>query len=149
MPGERDYAYLAGLFDGEGTVEARYNTNRKHRAPDWTARIMIYNTDGDLMSWLQETFGGTVVTSAKTVRPLARRDLYTWRLSAKKGQEILIEMLPHLRVKFDQVEMLLQLVNLMGKPGCQRVPEDVMEQRLLLVDSIREAKWKEKSYATR
>lgn len=141
-----DLAYLAGLFDGEGSVEARYNS-RKNRAPDWTARIHVYNTDGHMIEWLAATFAGRVTTIRKEHCTAARRDVYRWSLSAQSGRPLLTALLPYLRVKNSQVEMLLALLDLMGKPGCQRVEPANLQERFKLVDNIQLAKWEERRYA--
>jgi hypothetical protein len=108
---------------------------------------MIYNTDGAIMEWLKSCFGGRIHLSHKKVRPLATRHLYTWRLAAKAGRPVLEGMLPYLIIKKDQIEAMLKLIDLMGAAGCQFVPEDVMTERLALVDEIKTAKWKERPYA--
>lgn len=146
MWNDRDLAYLAGLFDGEGTVEAREN-KRKDRAADWTLRLGIFNTDGNLMRWLVDTFGGTVNVIGKKNRPMARRDVYVWRIPVRKHESLIQALVPHLIVKRSQVELSLHLLQLMGKPGCQTVDPANLEQRRQTVASIREHKWQEKSYA--
>lgn len=47
-PSEDDYAYLAGILDGEGHIKAS------------TRRIEVFSTDPELPAWLKSRFGGNV-----------------------------------------------------------------------------------------
>ena len=50
-------AYIAGLFDGEGSI-SRYQTMRKGRKnPTWVIRCEINMTDQTIIKWLHDTLG--------------------------------------------------------------------------------------------
>ena len=65
MVRESDIVYIAGLFDGEGSVSYKqYMRKRKHNKkayPTWQIRLEIAMTDKSLLLWLHEVLGvGTV-----------------------------------------------------------------------------------------
>lgn len=53
---EPEWAYLAGILDGEGTITLSVRQNRKVFSA--TNRILIFNTNRDMIDWIQERFGG-------------------------------------------------------------------------------------------
>ena len=79
-----DWAYLAGLIDGEGWVGA-YKDGNGTVHPG--ARLEIYNQSQALVAWLLATFGGSVRerTAKGSASPLTRRSVYIWR--APKGKQ--------------------------------------------------------------
>ena len=61
--GETDFAYLAGIVDGEGTVSIHRNvTRRKGRIfVGYQPQLTISNTDLRMLEPLQGRFGGHIV----------------------------------------------------------------------------------------
>ena len=58
---ETDRAYIAGLFDGEGSITYKqYMRKRKHQKkayPTWSIRMEIAMTDKSVLMWLHEVLG--------------------------------------------------------------------------------------------
>jgi hypothetical protein len=99
---EKDIIYLAGLFDGEGSV---FISKRKN-GHSFDVRLAIYNTSEELMTWLRETFGGTVVVSIKQGKSIGignykvRKNVLAWQKYRHVEVKKLLElMLPYLKVK--------------------------------------------------
>ena len=61
MIAQTDLAYIAGLFDGEGSVSYKqYMRKRAHNKkayPTWQIRLEIAMTDESLLIWLHEVLG--------------------------------------------------------------------------------------------
>ena len=61
MISETDSAYIAGLFDGEGSITYKqYMRQRKHQKkayPTWSIRMEIAMTDKSVIVWLHEVLG--------------------------------------------------------------------------------------------
>ena len=62
---ESDIAYIAGLFDGEGSVSYKqYMRKRKHNKipyPTWQIRLEISMTDQSVLQWVRDVLEvGTV-----------------------------------------------------------------------------------------
>lgn len=134
-----DLVYLAGLFDGEGTVEVRL-AERSNRTPCWTVRIAITNTDGRVIHWLVDTFGGKVY-SPKRVK--SNKIVYQWSLSARPNKELIKELFPFLKIKKIQVEMLLEFLDLMGSTGYRITNHEEREE---VAADIIDEKYKEYPY---
>ena len=83
MISDTDKAYIAGLFDGEGSVSYKqYMRKRKGKSkayPTWQIRLEIAMTDESLLIWLHEVLGvGTV--GPRKVKP-GRKKQWRWRCS--------------------------------------------------------------------
>ena len=66
MISDTDKAYIAGLFDGEGSVSykqyMRKRDKHKKAYPTWQIRLEIAMTDESVLVWFHEVLGvGTVV----------------------------------------------------------------------------------------
>ncbi len=105
MP-SNEVAYTAGFFDGEGCVSiARYLQRGR---PYHTLAIIFTNTDFQVLTWLQQRWGGNIF---KPTQLNARRRPYGHlRLSAGPARPLLQAMLPYLIVKKSQVEIALEFI---------------------------------------
>ena len=105
---ETDKAYVAGLFDGEGCV-GYYNANPNPTdTPYCHASVVITMTDESIIRWVQQLFSVGHVSIAK--KPQDRRTAYQWQISKKdQVRYILSTIRPYLKVKADQVDVLLDL----------------------------------------
>lgn len=101
---EAELGYLAGLFDGEGTI-GYYNFRARHEST-----VMITNTDPRVMSWLLDKVGHGNVHTAKKAYTRRKHVVHHWRISNKpRVQEFLEAIVEHLIVKRDQADLLLNL----------------------------------------
>jgi hypothetical protein len=119
-------AYVAGLFDGEGSV-VRYENGRG----TWIAQIGM--TDLPLMKWLAG-FGGTL-----TVEPAGRgRDghhrlaLHRWRITAQaEVAEFLSAVMPYLRVKRERSIQAIGEIAARGRARHELLALEVRQEALL------------------
>lgn len=103
---EVETAYIAGIVDGEGSI-AVYR-----RKDDWTGfpSLQVANKDKALMEWLAVMFGGRR-GSARRISLRAPGDGRTWyNLSTQRraSYQICLRLLPFLRVKQRQAELLVR-----------------------------------------
>jgi hypothetical protein len=131
---ETDLGYLAGLFDGEGMVIA--NAQERNGSYLFNVRIKITNTNGKVIDWLQETFGGKVYISSR--KKSFHKDRYDWTLSCSDGYEIIKQMLPYTIIKTEELELLLELYEYRGSKD-----PHVVQEKLRLVEEIAECKHEE------
>lgn len=98
-PSETDWAYLAGFFDGEGTITASVGR-------DWRPRLKVTQRTSYVIEHLYYLFG---VGSFRTY--LNQRDqktVYAWEVGRKQEVRYLLQgMLPYLIVKEEQAELAL------------------------------------------
>jgi hypothetical protein len=91
-------AYLAGIFDGEGSLH-ELRVVRMHGEPRRKYQVAIANTDESLMDWLSQ-FGGKVHFHKVVAGHLGKKPVYYWR-TERKAEVIrfLTFTLPYLIVK--------------------------------------------------
>lgn len=105
-----ELAYIAGLFDGEGTISLIGNQGHRTKpAPNGyvSARVEISNTNRVLIDWLQVRLGGQVHTTGK-YSPTCKQG-YKWRAAmTQPALDILEAVLPYLVIKRAQAEIVLE-----------------------------------------
>jgi hypothetical protein len=100
---ETTKAYMAGIFDGEGSVFIR--TRGKDGIPD-SIVMTITNSDPRIMKWLKENFGGLINRSIHKGR-VGRLPCWVWTVNSRLAVSILREILPYLIIKRDQTEVAI------------------------------------------
>lgn len=97
-------SYLAGFLDGEGCVYARMRKT--------SAEISFEATQAAVepLQLLVDTFGGSITSH----RNYVGTTMYRWRLSRRVALRVaMTELIPHLRVKREQVRLALELIFLL------------------------------------
>ena len=92
---KEDLAYIAGFFDGEGSI---YYLRMENQVP--YSILQFSNTDTKILEWIKSTFG--IQTKIAIDRPATKRRNATWKLyvsSQPQVKLVLNSMLPYLRVK--------------------------------------------------
>jgi hypothetical protein len=100
MPTSENYAYLAGIIDGEGYFVAGRDTR--------TFGLRVSVIDECLINWLHQTFGGYKLRGGETV---VGNKVHVWQL--QKQEPLLTTLhgiLPHLVIKRQQAEAMITLV---------------------------------------
>ena len=82
-----DIRYIAGLFDGEGSIYTR----------DKRITVSIVNTDMPILRALIKRFGGGLSEFAKK-KPHHKR-CWIWRINGKVAKDFLKRAEPHLLIK--------------------------------------------------
>ena len=95
-----ELAYLAGIFDGEGSVSILRCKRGDHRA-SYSLRVSVANTHLPTLDTLKEMFGGGISQKDKT----HQRDCWSWYCGGKVAARCLRTLLPYLRIKVQQAEM--------------------------------------------
>lgn len=104
-------AFMAAIIDGEGSITIEKqgpgdNTRRKYNS--YSLRLVVVNTNVDLMNWLLDNFGGTI-----HVRKLVpnRKQCYTWRTTYKESAEIIKLCAPYFIVKRKHAIIYLKFID--------------------------------------
>jgi hypothetical protein len=102
---ERDRAYIAGLFDGEGWVMIAYGKPTKRRPSGaYHLSVGITSTDPRVIEWLCERVPAKL-WHAKAPNE-TRRDSYQWRLALYRGAQFCREIAPYLIIKREEAELV-------------------------------------------
>lgn len=104
MTWDTDWAYLAGLIDGEGCISAS-----SQHAPRYHAQLKVLNTDRRMLNWIRETFAKGSV-SVNRLGEGNSKTCFKWRVTGKENVAyILTEVLPYLVIKKDQALLAREL----------------------------------------
>lgn len=108
-------AWLAGLFDGEGSI---VELKRKDRQLTKGWRITITNTNTDLLDRVEEVTGVTarVLMKRRTLNPKHSQAFY-WQCYSTTAAGVLLQMYPFLIVKRQRAAMVLQQYGMMPSGG--------------------------------
>jgi len=101
--------YIAGLTDGEGSLKAncyRRRTRGQTRGQQYGNNLRIRFADEETIRWLQETFGIGCVYVETNGR---YQPMWNWQVSGKQCAEVLKVLLPYLRTRRRQAELILKL----------------------------------------
>ena len=101
-------AYIAGLFDGEGSV-SRYRERRKNRKnPTWVIRCEVNMTDRAIIKWLHETLGfGSFHKKPPSKNQLGSRMQYRWCCSYRDALKFAKLIISYARVKRKKLQKII------------------------------------------
>ncbi len=145
-----EWAYLAGIIDGEGCVDAVETLPRTKRnvSPNFRIRLHVTNTSAHLISWISERFGGYVVVKARPGQHKATKTCWNVKWTGGYAELILKGCLPYLIVKKYQAELAFKLrgmvhaydprVRRLGNRS--RLPESAILERREVIQALKDAK---------
>ena len=112
-------AYIAGLFDGEGSIyfAKRPEKKKKHKGPGYRTSISqrismeITMTDKSVLKWVHEVLG--VGTLNKKQRKGFRKDgtkylmQYKWRCTFRDAFYVCCVLWPHAHTKLPKIQQII------------------------------------------
>lgn len=112
---ELTYAYLAGAIDADGFITIARSSRSKgekyaHRPTYYNAKIGFTETSPIIPHLLKETFGGSSYEH-QPKNPEHKR-WYNWQIQNVKAADALRRLLPYLRLKRRQAELVLEFLDL-------------------------------------
>jgi len=114
-----DLGYWGALLDGEGHLGIRKNKDRPDRptgASRYIARVSVGMTDEQLVREFAARFRiSAIVRHSATSR--SERPMYYAEANGSGAARIMMEMLPHLRLKRRQAELIIMLEREKCQPG--------------------------------
>ena len=109
---ETERAYIAGLFDGEGSV-SYYQRKEKRKGKKkaynfWLIRIELSMTDQHVVEWMHETLGfGTVIKRLPTKSWVGKKTQWRWRCGFRDAYSFAKIVWPHVQVKLHKIEQII------------------------------------------
>jgi len=97
------YSYLAGIIDGEGHIHKPLIKNGRGEG-HYYARIIVVNTNKDLINWLKSEFGGSIATSKARG---SSQTSYRWTVQGKAAESLGRIVQPLLICKKDQITRII------------------------------------------
>ena len=109
---EVEAAYIAGLFDGEGTITYKKYFERKKKGNVvnkyncWRISMEIAMTDQSVLIWLTEVLGcGTL---NKKPRKNGHKMQYRWRCVFRDAFHVCCVLFPYAHVKLDKITQVIE-----------------------------------------
>jgi len=104
-------AYLSGCLDSDGYFTIKRDTYAMRvrgdaRVPIFHERIGLKQVKSIVPDLLAKTFGGTVRVEHQAGR---RNDMHVWQITDRKAAACAQELMQHLRIKWEQAWIILQL----------------------------------------
>ena len=140
MKSEANIAYIAGLFDGEGSIyfAKRPEKKKKHKGKGYRISISqrismeITMTDESVIRWVHEVLGcGTVVRKPrKGLRKDGTKYLmqYKWRCTFRDAYYVCCLLFPYAHTKLEKIEKIID-----------HYSGIVMNNKVVSLDEYREA----------
>ena len=115
-----DAAYIAGLFDAQGSVE--YVKRKQHRKgkkayDSWCIRCEIAMPDHEAMKWVHETLGCGTLNKRKG------RKTWRWRCSYRDALTFVKIIWPFIQIKLHKVEQIIDHY----EPRAQELGDNVVD----------------------
>jgi len=117
---DTDIAYIAGLFDGEGSIQCKqaWEKKKKHKgkgyrdAYSWRINMEITMTDRSVLLWLLEVLGCGTLT--KKPRKGLRKDgtkylmQWRWRCTYRDAYNVCCLLWPYAHTKLDKIQQVIE-----------------------------------------
>lgn len=109
---ETDIAYIAGLFDGEGSVYVKQTKQVRHKRPGkpthniWVVRMEIAMTEYSILVWLHEVLGCGSLGERKVKK--GRKRQWRWRCSHRDAYYVACLLFPYSHVKLGGIQKIIQ-----------------------------------------
>jgi len=148
-PTELQYAYLAGIIDGEGCIYiGSHSENAETGARYFTTCIQVTNTDKSLIDWLHAIFGGLSAPYTTSQTPkIHRKKVWVWKVTGKELTHVCQKTLPYIVAKREQLEVMLEMRSTYdihpsqrekSRPnGIQPLTKALIDQRYSLMHKLR------------
>lgn len=122
-------AYLAGLFDGEGSI---HMSGRDYKS---SVVVTVTNTDISVCRLFADEWGGNVGSYRHTSMSAFSKQINRWYRAGQNAKPFLESLLPYLRIKKPIAELALKLLEL--RPGAGHLlSSETISQRLKLIHAI-------------
>ena len=121
-----DAAYLAGLFDGEGSVYYKKMKQKKHNRPGkpihnvWVIRMEIAMTDKEVLEWVWETTGVGAFGPRKVKK--GYKPQWRWRVAHRDALKVCKWLWPYAQVKLHKLEQIIDHY----EPNLQHIGDNVV-----------------------
>lgn len=110
----QEVGYIAGLVDGEGTIDIRrHKKDYKFTADMQVPRLRVGNTNRQVIEWLSAKLGGTISINRSNEKHGHKR-AYNYSLeNAKTLRWLLPQIIPCLIIKRGKAQELLAFIDTM------------------------------------
>ena len=109
---ESDIAYIAGLFDGEGSVTyknyMRRRTKKEKAYPTWNIQLEVSMTEESIIRWLHEVLNvGSVSKRPPHKNSMGRKMQWRWRCSHRDAFQVCCLIWPYAHIKLPKIKQII------------------------------------------
>ena len=111
-----DKAYIAGFFDGEGSILIRnmQKSNKKYSVC-YYPEVSIVNTHKPVIKYIQKMFGGRIVLHSKYEKRFGRKELYKLTFRKEELTRLLLNIKDYLNIKKENANIVLEFTQISKK----------------------------------
>ena len=114
-------AYIAGLFDSQGTVEyvkrKQHKKGKKKAYNYWSIRCEMSMPDREVMAWVHETIGCGTLNKRDT------KKTWRWRCSYREALTFVKIIWPYAIIKLHKIEQIIDHY----EPRAQELGDNVVD----------------------
>ena len=126
-----DVPYMAGLFDGEGSVYVKQITEKrkgKNPCKVWKIRMEMSMTDKNVMELFHETLGVGTLRERKFLKEYAKnwKQQYRWTCSHRQALYVCKLFWPYSIVKLEKLEKIIDHY----EPDLQELGDNLVDLEL-------------------
>ena len=123
-----DAAYIAGLFDGEGSVTYKqYMRQRKGKTKaytTWSIELEISMTDKEVIRWVHETLNvGSFSKRPPHKSSMGKKMQWRWRCSFRDALYVCKLLWPYAQVKLHKIEQIIDHY----EPRAQELGDNIID----------------------
>lgn len=129
--------YVAGFFDGEGSVGIYFiNTGKESGKVDIKFRVntRITNTNQEVLQRIKAKYGGAIGSSRRNNSN--SKWVYNLEFGREDSERLLIEILPYLIIKRERAKIAIEASQNIAR-HYWRLPDEIREQRKQLVAKMK------------
>ena len=141
MESKLDRRWLAGFFDGEGTIGMYYRIYPSGKI-NFKRYVYLANTRLDILESVKSEFGGYIRMLHKKLN--RERPCYQWQASGTLGNKFLSEIKDYLLVKNEQCDLWFQFSKtvtegrLMNFKHGATIDSDLTKSRIVMINRTKQ-----------
>tara|TARA_Y100000310_G_C20667881_1_gene808619 strand:+ start:500 stop:934 length:435 start_codon:yes stop_codon:yes gene_type:complete len=132
--------YMAGFFDGEGCISINKSNKLKRtsgkRYLQYSAVIVVSNTDRDVLEIFQRNFGGNIYTLKRGLNAHKYKPCYQWMAFSNQAKTFCLRMVDRLILKRKQAEIIITLQNMKNGKWKNQEKLDELEAMKLQINKL-------------
>lgn len=142
MPTEFEYAWSAGIIDGEGSIRVqKYFPHGKLKHVYHQLRVVVDNTDPEMILKLKSIFGQNIYFGQKPKNERSKQ-IYGWCAIGRGAEDVINKVLPYLVTKRKQAEIALEFARTIRNPGRRGVSLETRKMRDQYTNELSDEKHK-------
>jgi hypothetical protein len=137
---ERDIIWAAGICDGESAIFLRRSISGKN--PSHSVELEVSMTDKPTIEALYNIFGqvGSFRPAKRIKKAINHRQAWRWCVSSNQALMVIELILPYLRTKKEQAELVLTFRELKNTPGQRELNPMILAKREVMYHELKELK---------